>query len=134
MLEYVFFDERPAVEFERFLVGLNVGSKRVVQYGNPVVCIAEDTAESELDQIEVFYDRMLDMNAVLFEQENALEGVHRAGISLTLSNGNTVEAAVSPDVLNRILKNVSHDELAQLVGAIVDAVENPSSRPFCQSE
>ena len=36
------------------------------------------------------------------------------------------------DLINRVLKNISTDELNTLVEAIADAVENPDSRSYCQ--
>jgi hypothetical protein len=39
---------------------------------------------------------------------------------------------VPPALLNRVLSAISVQELNQLVEAIVDSIENPDDRPFCQ--
>lgn len=85
-----------------------------------------------MDDIEHFYDEMLDMNEALFAEQEGERPVHGAGVSINLSDGRTVQAAVDPDLLNRILEVISTDELGQLVSAITDAVVNPDERPFCQ--
>ena len=36
------------------------------------------------------------------------------------------------DLINRALRMISTDELNQLIEAIVDAVENPDERSYCQ--
>ncbi len=39
---------------------------------------------------------------------------------------------MDPALLNRMLEVITADELGQFIDAIVDAVENPDERPFCQ--
>ena len=58
--------------------------------------------------------------------------MHVAGISFTVADGQTVQVPVEPDFLNRLLGAISMEELGEFVKLIVDAIENPDDRPFCQ--
>ncbi|RDH91229.1 MAG: hypothetical protein DIZ77_03545, partial [endosymbiont of Seepiophila jonesi] len=58
--------------------------------------------------------------------------VHAAGVNITLKGGRTVQAAIDPKVMRRLLEVVTAEELGDLVNAIADAVENPDQRSICQ--
>jgi len=132
MLEYIFFDERPCARFVAFLKEKGLAPETAHEEQGYLVLLPEETDDDLMDEIESFYDEMLDMNEELFAEAAGEEHVHTAGISVNLSDGRTVQALVDPKLLNRVLDAISTDELGQLVNAIVDAVENPDERPFCQ--
>lgn len=133
MLEYIFFDQRPWELFDAFLREKGLIPESVHEEQGYLVRLPEDTDDELMESIEAYYDEMLDMNEALFiAQQDDGEQVHAAGVSVSLSDGRSVDAMVSPDLLNRILTVVSTDELGQLVSAIVDAVEHPDDRPFCR--
>jgi hypothetical protein len=98
-----------------------------------MVRLPDETDDSLMDDIEAYYDEMLDMNEALFvEQADASEHVHTAGVSVNLSDGRSVQALVDPALLNRILTVLSTDELGRFINAIVDAVEHPDERSVCR--
>lgn len=132
MLEYIFFDPHPWKLFQAFLreQGLNPESEEEEQ--GYMVRLPDDTEDDLMDEIETRYDELLDMNERLFSEQEGQDQTHRAGVSVNLSDGRSVHAAVDPLLLNRILEMISIDELGQFINAIVDAVENPDERPFCQ--
>lgn len=133
MLEYIFFDERPWQQFITFLEGKGLQPLSASENQGFMVRLPEDTDDNLMDDIEAYYDEMLDMNEALFvEQADATEHVHTAGVTVNLSDGRSVQAAVDPKLLNRILDVLSTDELGQFINAIVDAVENPDERSFCR--
>ncbi|HHH40150.1 MAG TPA: hypothetical protein ENK50_11330 [Sedimenticola sp.] len=134
MLEYIFFDPRPWERFAGFVRELGLKPELSDQEQGFLVCLPDDTDDALMDRIEAFYDEMLDLNERLFNEQEAQAGVHRAGVSVNLGDGRTVQAAVEPALLNRLLEVVSTEELGQFVNAIVDAVENPDERPFCQRD
>ncbi|MCU7960717.1 MAG: hypothetical protein KZQ58_12135 [gamma proteobacterium symbiont of Bathyaustriella thionipta] len=134
MLEYIFFDPRPAEQFSEFLRQLEIQPNRSGGTDDePInIAIAEDTDDEILDNIETFYEQMYDMDEALYAEAAGEEHVHRAGVSISLNDGRTVEASIDPKLLNRILSAISHQELGDFVSAIADAVENPNETAFCR--
>lgn len=133
MLEYIFFHQRPWQMFIGFLQQKGLSPQFEHEEQGFMVRIPEATGDELMDDIEAYYDEMLDMNEELFMAESE-EGqhIHTAGVSVNLKDGRTVQAAVEPELLNRMLDVISPEELGQLINCIVDAVEDPDERPFCQ--
>ena len=99
------------------------------------VSISEDEDDELIEQAEGEYDRLLDLSR---EQTDQDEGEHdknyqNASLLITLKDGARSYAHVDTDLVNRILRNISTEELNGLVESIVDAVENPDDRSFCQT-
>ncbi len=133
MLEYIFFDERPWQKFIQFLEQRQLDHLPAREEQGYLVRLPEDIDDARMDEIEAYYDEMLDMNEALFvEQADEAEHRHAAGISVNLSDGRTVQAEVDPALLNRLLQVVSIDELGRFVNAIADAVEHPDERSICR--
>ena len=132
MLEYIFFDERPWRRFIDYLESLGLTPQASSNEEGWLVALPEDLDDALDEKIEVFYDRMLEMNESLVAEAEGQAHVHTAGVNVTLADGRVVQAAVDPKLMQRLLAAISADELGDLVNAIVDAVENPDERPFCQ--
>ncbi len=128
----IFFDQRPWLLFQQFLKKKGLEPESVHEEQGYLVSIPDDTDDDLMESIEAYYDEMLDMNEELFLEQQDDDQVHAAGVSVSLSDGRSVDALVNPKLLNRMLEVVSTDELGQFVSAIVDAVENPDNRPFCR--
>jgi hypothetical protein len=132
MLEYIFFDERPWRRFIDYLESLDLEPQASRDDQGWLVALPEDL-DDELDgKIEAYYDQMLEMNESLVAEAEGQDHVHTAGVNVTLADGRVVQAAVDPELMRRLLMVVSPEELGQLVNVIVDAVERPDERPFCQ--
>jgi hypothetical protein len=132
MLEYIFFDERPWRRFIDYLESLGLTPQASSNEEGWLAALPEDLDDALDEKIEAFYDQMLEMNESLVAEEEGQAHVHTAGINVTLADGRVVQAAVDPRLMQRLLTVISTDELGDLVNAIVDAVENPDERPFCQ--
>jgi hypothetical protein len=133
MLEYIFFDERPWQLFIDYLMEKGLQPLSAQEDQGFMVRLPEETDDALMDDIEAYYDEMLDMNEALFiEQADPSEHQHAAGVSVNLSDGRVVQAMVDPTLLNRILDVLSTDELGQFINSIVDAVENPDERSVCR--
>lgn len=133
MLEYIFFDERPWRQFINFLEEKGLQPLSASEDQGFMVRLPDETDDSLMDDIEAYYDEMLDMNEALFvAQADAADHVHAAGVSVNLSDGRSVQALVDPALLNRILEVLSTDELGRFINSIVDAVENPDERSVCR--
>ncbi len=136
LIEYIFFHEEPCIRFKEFLQTKQV---KLVKEGIDetdveafVVYIADDLDETLSEEIEDFYDEMMELNESLVMEDEGGNETNNVGLAVSLNDGRSVMAKVDPDVLNRVLSVISHDELGKLVDTIADAVENPDERPLCK--
>jgi len=136
LLEYIFFHQQPCNQFKQFLQSKQV---ELLKEGIDetdveafVVYIADDLDDELSEEIENFYDEMMELNESLVMQDEGVDEMNNVGLAVSLSDGRSVLATVDPDVLNRILTVISHNELGALVDTIADAVENPDERPLCK--
>ena len=136
LLEYIFFHKQPCDQFKEFLQSKHVDLlKEGIDETDVeafVVYIADDLNENLSEEIEDFYDQMMALNESLVMQDEDTGEMNNVGLAVSLNDGRSVLATVDPDVLNRILTVISHDELGKLVDTIADAVENPDERPLCK--
>jgi hypothetical protein len=134
MLEFIFFHHNICTLFTDFITELNIEYHIQQDDEYMTVSIAEDIDDDLVEQIEDKYDDLLDLSR---DQTDRDEGEHRenyqkASLLISLNDGSKSYAHVDMDVLNRALRMISTDELNKLVEAIVDAVENPDARSYCQ--
>ena len=134
-LQYIFFHQQPYQQFKQFLQQKNIRllqeSIDATNVEGLVVHVADDLDDALHDEVEAFYERMLQLNEELIVAEES-EVINNAGIAVTLDDGRCVLAAVDPDVLNRILAVISRDELGELVDAVADAIEHPDQQALCK--
>jgi hypothetical protein len=132
MLEYILFDEQ---SLNRFLAWLEQHAIPCEQHRDDMgllVAIPEDLDDETTAAVEACYEQLLaDSEELLTEAGHGPEK-HAAALTIRLGDGRTVHAGVPPVLLNRVLSAISVQELNQLVEAIVDSIENPDDRPFCQ--
>lgn len=135
MLEYVFFNTEPCDRFCAFLKeqGLNCET----QQGDPgmVVRLDEDAVDDALaDVIDSRYDELFALDQEIFDEGTGQtsEDYHAAGVVVNLADGRAVYAEVPPALLSKIMQSLTPPELGTLVDAVVDAVEHPERRTFCQ--
>jgi hypothetical protein len=132
VLEYIFFHERPWRLFVDYLESLGLEPEARPGELSWLVELPDDL-DDELDRkIEAYYDEMLELNESLVAEAEGQDHVDTAGVNVTLKDGRVVQAVVDPELMRKLLDNVSPQELGDLVNAIADAVENPDERPFCQ--
>jgi CCR4-NOT transcriptional regulation complex NOT5 subunit len=134
MLEYVLFHQKPLELFVEYLKNNNIEAVTNENDGVYEIKIPEDLNETLLEEIEDKYDDLMDMNQELYYRENApsAENFRMASLNLILKNGEKTAAHIRPDLLAQVLDVISHDDLFELVQAVVDAVENPDERTYCQ--
>lgn len=135
MLEYVFFNAEPCDRFCGFLS--DKGLEPSVEHGDPerIVVIAEEAVDDALaDEIDAFYDEMFSLDQTLFDsgQSQSPDDYHAAGVVVNLRDGRAVYADVPPLLLRKVMEALSPEELGDFVNAVVDAVERPDERTFCQ--
>ena len=133
MLEFIFFNQKTCALFEKYASSLGIEPIIETEDESYIVRLSEESDEVILEQLEDYYDELLDMDRELAEEEQgSTDDINSAGISVQLKDGRTVYASVSPELINRVMQNISTEELNILVCAIVDAVENPDERSLCQ--
>jgi hypothetical protein len=134
MLEFIFFHHNICKLFTEFLAARHIVFTIDDDEDTITVSISEDEDDELIQQAEDEYDRLLNLSR---EQTDQDEGEHeknyqKASLLITLKDGGKSYAHVDTDLVNRILRNISTEELNGLVESIVDAVENPDARSYCE--
>ncbi|WP_293680656.1 hypothetical protein [Thiolapillus sp.] len=131
MLEYVFFHSQPFDQFVAYLKELGLQPETEIEEDCWEARLPEDLDDALSEKIEERYDRLMDLNQQLFDEEQD-EGYHTAGVVVNLKDGDTVYAKVDPALLAKIMGVLTPVEFGDVVNAIVDAVEDPDERTLCQ--
>ena len=139
MLDYVLFHREPVRLFVEFLkqnsITPTMGDASTGAADEVYeISIPDDVDDDLLDKIDARYDELMTMNQQLFYEENPSdEGNFRvATILLPLKSGETSSAHIDPDLMAKIMEVISNEELDEFVTAIVNGVENPDERTYCQ--
>ncbi len=137
MLDFIFFHKLPLQRFEAYLKSKDIPFEHDIEFQASVeesgftISISDDYELEIIEEIEDFYDEMMDLNEQLVSEEDS-EEIKNAGITVNLSDGSTVLADVDPNLIYKLSSALSPAEIMQLVSAIADAVENPDKRPLCK--
>ena len=134
MLEFIFFHDDICRQFIEFIARHNTAFSMDEDGDTITVLVSEDEDDDLIERLEAEYDRLLDLSR---EQTDKDEGetsanYQKASLLVTLKNGERSYAHVDTDLVNRILKGISTEELNTFIENIVDAVENPDERSYCQ--
>ena len=131
MLEYIFFHDDPRQQFTQYLVNQDIPYEEQKDSMGMVVSVPEDMGEEIEDAVESHYDKLMeDAEELLIEDGEAAEK-DVAAITITLDDGKSIYASVSPNVINRVLGVITTQELNDLVNSIVSSVLDPDERPIC---
>jgi hypothetical protein len=133
MLEYIFFNKKTCDLFEISAKSSDITTIVDCADGVFTVRLSEDLDDVVLEKLEDYYDELMDIDRTLAEQlDDSSDNIHAAGITIQLKDGRNVYASVSPELLNKVMKSISTDELNTLVCAITEAVEDPDESSLCQ--
>ncbi|MBU0500306.1 MAG: hypothetical protein KJ558_02605 [Gammaproteobacteria bacterium] len=132
MLEYAFFHPTPCGLFCDFLKEKGLEPRLEQEDLSTNVLLPEELDDALLEEIEVYYDELLDMTEELTAGQDGDEYIHSVGVAVNLKDGRSVLAAIPPALVNKLLATITLEELSDLVNAVVDAVENPDLRPLCK--
>ncbi|MDH5485336.1 MAG: hypothetical protein OEY43_08905 [Gammaproteobacteria bacterium] len=134
MLDYILFHEKPFKLFVAWLEAKGLAPETKIDDGNYEISLPEDTEDELLDEIDEYYDELMDMNQQLVDDEEREnnDGYHMAGVLVTLKDGSASYADVDPRLLGRVMSVISPEEFGEIVNAIANAVENPQSKTYCQ--
>ena len=133
MLSYIFFHEKPFEMFAKFLRDKGIPPETSQENECYEITIPEDIEDQLNDEIEEEYDRLFEMNQDLMDNEQASEKDYSmASIDVPLGDGSISQANIKPELINKVLSVLSAQEFSEVIHIIVDAVENPDTRNFCQ--
>lgn len=132
MLEYIFFHDEPRSQFIQYLAKQNIPYAEQDDSMGMVVSVPEDMGEEIEQEVETRYDELMENAEELLAEDGEQAEKEVAAITITLENGKTAYASVSPKILNRILAVITPRELNDLVNSIVTSVQNPDVRPLCK--
>jgi hypothetical protein len=132
MLEYIFFEQRPWQDFVDYLQFLGLEVETARDDGGWLVYVSEDLDDDIDEKVEVRYEELLEESEFLAVEAEELEYLNSDGINVTLMDGRIVQAAVDPQLVDRLLDVVSTDELGEFVSAIAKAVENGEGQSLFQ--
>lgn len=132
MLEFIFFHDRLADEFSARLSELTVPHQSRTDALGFVVSVADDLEEDLLERLDGMYEELLVKSEDLLNATDDATEKQSAAVNFSLRDGRTAQASVRPELMNKILGALSFEELNEFVEAIVDSLENPDDRPFCQ--
>ncbi len=139
MLEYIFFNQKTCELFFKSAISSGINVHSDYNDGYFTVRLDEDSNENSLENLENYYDELMDIDKLLTESKLAEEhsdsaqSQHAAGITIQLKDGRNVYASIRPELLNRVLKCISPEELNSIVNAITEVVETPDKGGLCQS-
>jgi hypothetical protein len=134
MLEFIFFHQNISRQFTDFVASTGIDCNIDDDGDSITVAIPEDIDDDIADRIEEEYDRLLDLSREQIDREELdnQDDYQKASLLITLDSGDKTCAHVDADTLNRILRVISNEALNELIGDIVDAVEHPDDRSYCQ--
>jgi len=132
MLEFTFLQDNICRRFTEFVAKQRIPFSIDDDDETITVSISDDENEEVIDRVEAEYDRLQNLSR---EQPGEDEGEsgnnHRkASLAITLGNGEKSYARVDTELVDRILREISTEELNRFVESIVDAVENPDGRSY----
>lgn len=134
MLEFIFFHHNICKLFTDFTAARGIEYHIAEDDETITVSVAEDVDDDLIEQLEDEYDRLLDLSRDQTDSDEgeSRENYQKASLLITLKNGEISYAHVDMDIINRVMRTISTDELNQLIEAVADAVENPDARSYCQ--
>ena len=134
MLEYVFFHQKPFDLFITFLQQNDLSPQTDENGDMLLIRIASDIERSLSEKIELEYDKLMKLNQELFyaETPTSKDNYRMATVMITLKNGDLTSAHITPDLLGRVLEVINETELNEIISAVVEAVETPDERTYCQ--
>ena len=133
MLNYIFFHQQPFQLFIEYLQAKGFAPESSTENDCFEVTIPEDMTDELSFEIEEEYDRLFDLNQNLMDSKKSNEKDYSmASIDVPLSDGTISQANIKPELISKVLSALNTQELSELISIIVDAVENPDARTFCQ--
>lgn len=134
MFEYMFFDHDLRQQFIRFAHGHGVPCEATEDSMGLVASVAEDIPEPVSDELDRYYDELLELQAERVDRADGAATHQAAGVRVTLDDGRPCMIKLDPDLANQLLSAFTLEEVQTLVQAIARSVANPDDGPICRRE
>lgn len=132
MIEYVFFHQPLADMFIERLGAMSIAYESKADELGIIVAVPEDLDDAVMDTLDGYHEELLAQSEDLLNAEAGGTEKQAAALNITLSDGRVVQSSVRPELMNKLLGALSFEELNELLESIVDSIEHPDERPFCQ--
>lgn len=133
MFEYMFFDEELRQRFVAYAHARGIECILPQDDMGLVAATPEDVDETVSDQLDGYYDELMEEQADRADAADGAATHQAAGVRVTLSDGRPCMIKLEPALANRLLAAFTLGEMQELVNAIARSVENPSDGPLCKS-
>lgn len=132
MFEYMFFDEELRQRFVAYARSRGVECALPSDDMGLLAATPEDVDEGVSDELDVFYDELMEEQADRADATDGAATHQAAGVRVTLSDGRPCMVRLEPALANRLLAAFTLDEMQELVNAIARSVETPEDAPLCK--
>lgn len=132
MFEYMFFDEELRQRFVAYARSRGVECALPSDDMGLLAATPEDVDEGVSDELDVFYDELMEEQADRADATDGAATHQAAGVRVTLSDGRPCMVRLEPALANRLLAAFTLDEMQELVNAIARSVEAPEDAPLCK--
>lgn len=128
-LEYILFDQRWADEFLQFLNQHQIPATQKAE-GDGISIFVPDDLSDELDTLlEAEYDRIM---AAHEAEDTGVDNMNRVGIQYQNAAGETCQARIDMDFINRLMEVISIEELQSFVQQLADEIEAGGKKRLCE--
>ncbi len=134
MFEYMFFDHDLRQQFISFAHGHGVPCEAAEDSMGLVASVAEDIPEPVSDELDRYYDELLELQAERVDQIDGAATHQAAGVRVLLEDGRPCMIKLDPGIANQLLAAFTLEEVQALVQAIARSVANPGDGPICRRE
>lgn len=136
MFDYIFYSatsrQRLIDWLEAHEVPYELADAETGSGSQPLVRVPEDLSDALLEDLDTLYDDLFAAEEALLAEAEGTNQQHVAGISFNVADGSSLQVPVDPALLNRLLQVVTMEELGAFVQTLVDSIEQPDRRPFCE--
>lgn len=134
MFEYMFFDHDLRQQFISFAHGHGVPCEVTEDSMGLVASVAEDIPEPVSDELDRYYDELLELQAERVDLADGVATHQAAGVRVTLDDGRPCMIKLDPDMANQLFSAFTLEEVQTLIQAIARSVANPDDGPICRRE
>lgn len=134
MFEYIFFNEALKARFLGMLDEESVawtGRNGDEAYS---VFVSEDIDDDAMERLEAVYDELMDEQRaiVVSDEMDNDDGIHRVGVQFSDVDGVVGQVHLDPDLVHRLLREISIEELQELVQSVATQVMDGGSGALCR--
>jgi hypothetical protein len=134
MFEYVFFNETLMGRFLAMLDEATVAWTNKQGNEGFSVFVSEDIDDETMEQLETVYDELMDEQRSIVAGDEVAndDGIHRVGVQFSDAAGVVGQVHLDPELVSRLLREISIEELQELVQAVASQVIQGGAGALCK--